>query len=133
MDIFIFELIAHCKPTHNIIGCTRHLFRKADTLNGLRPVRSVAVNGIIGKKYVEQLGIHQAIGKTFVASWAHASLISVPQLMNNGCWVLGVGESMHVRDKRGRVVVQGKRMRSGLFMARDEDLFHYDEDDAHLG
>ena len=72
-------------------GCTRNLFKSGTKLKGVRPVNSVAVNGITGKKYVENIGVHPAIGKTFVASWAGASLISVPQLMSEGCWVLGSG------------------------------------------
>ena len=79
-------------------GCKRHLFQEHDTLKDLKPVKSVAVNGITGKKYVEQIGVHRAIGMTFVASLAHASLISVPQTMSEGAWILGVGQSMHVRD-----------------------------------
>ena len=39
-----------------------------DTLKDVKPVKSVAVKGIIGKKYVEKIGVHRAIGKTFVAS-----------------------------------------------------------------
>jgi hypothetical protein len=49
-------------------GYTRHLFQEPDTLKDLKPVKSVAVKGIIGKKYVEKIGVHRAIGKTFVAS-----------------------------------------------------------------
>ena len=67
-------------------GCTRNLFRLPDTLKDVKPFKSVAVKCIIGKKYVEKIGVHRAIGKTFVASWAHASLISVPQMMSESAW-----------------------------------------------
>ena len=49
-------------------GCTRNLFHVPDTLKDVKPVKSVAVKGITGKKYGEKIGVHRAIGKTFLAS-----------------------------------------------------------------
>ena len=51
-------------------GCPRHLLRSSDALTRLKPVKKVAVNGVNGRKFVEKAGIHRAVGRCFVASWA---------------------------------------------------------------
>ena len=66
---------------------------------------------------VERVGHHACLGKVFVAPWAGANLLSVPQLMRTGCTIKGEGESMLITDRDDRVIVRAHLDEKGLFSA----------------
>jgi hypothetical protein len=107
-------------------ACTGHLFKSERGLTDVTSTNRVKVIGITKDAMkVERVGHHSCLGKVFVAPWAGANLLSVPQLMRTGCSIKGEGESMLIKDKNDRVIVRAHLDEKGLFSAAGDQIRAY--------
>jgi hypothetical protein len=107
-------------------ACTGHLFRSERGLMDVTSTDKVKVIGITKDAMkVEKVGHHACLGKVFIAPWAGANLLSVPQLMRTGCTIKGEGESMLIKDKDDRIIVRAHLDEKGLFSAAGDQIRAY--------
>jgi hypothetical protein len=107
-------------------ACTGHLFKSEKGLTDVVSTNRVKVIGITKDAMrVERVGQHACLGKVFVAPWAGANLLSVPQLMRTGCTIKGEGESMLIKDRDDRVIVRAHLDEKGLFSAAGDQIRAY--------
>ena len=52
-------------------------------------------------------------------------LVSIPQMLKNGCSVSAVGRIMLIRDKNKKIVFKAVRHKSGLYVAHEKDALSY--------
>ena len=103
-------------------GCSRPLFR-LDTLAMLTNVKkeSARAVGIAGQTAsITHTGYcpgrEQLIGKIFCSGDVRLNLMSVPQLMANGCTVMGKGHRLDVFEPSGKILFKGELNKRGLFV-----------------
>ena len=103
-------------------GCSRLLFRieTLSMLSNVREERARAV-GIAGQTAgITHTGFcpgkEHLIGKIFCSKDVKLNLMSVPQLMANGCTVIGKGRRLDIFEPSGKILFRGKLNQKGLFV-----------------
>ena len=108
-------------------ACTHNLWRSGKDLVNVRPVYDVTVNGIGGKIQAKYVGDHlnAAIGRVYIAPDMDVDLVSLPQMLKNGCSLSAVGKLMLIKDKDKKIVFRAVRDNSGLYLAHEKDIIAY--------
>ena len=122
-NVSLFAYHAGASPNEICLdtGCSRPLFR-LDTLGMLTGVREEKARayGIAGQSAnITHTGYwpgkEKLIGKIYCSSDVKLNLMGVPQLMKNGCEVVGKGESLKILEPSGDILFDGKLNNRGLF------------------
>ena len=122
VDIWAFGEGAACDEIRLGIGCSLLLFR-IDTLAMLTNVRrkSTKVVGIaVQTASITHTGYcpgkEQLVGKISCSGDVKPNPMSVPQLMANGCTVVGKGHRLDILEPSRKVLFKGKLNERGLFV-----------------
>jgi hypothetical protein len=121
---FVKELGIYLKVVDT--GCSHHLFRSTIGLKNVRRLKHpIPVRGITSNpEYIRHVADHPNpwIGEVCIAPWATADLLSVGQLMQNGCSLLGKANKLIMKNPFGKTLFTAVRDDSGLFLTSDQEI-----------